>query len=38
MGLVAQQEVVEHQASATENPHGFYVVGSSIGEPIHVAG
>ncbi len=37
MGLVAQQEIVDHQASAPENPHGFYVVGSSIGEPVHVA-
>lgn len=34
MGLVAQ---VEHQASAPENPHGFYVVDSSIGEPVHGA-
>lgn len=37
MGLVAQQEVAEHQASAPENPHGFYLVEPSIGEPIHVA-
>lgn len=37
MGLVAQQEVVEHQASAPENPHGFYVFDSSIGEPVHEA-
>jgi hypothetical protein len=37
MGLVAQQEVVDHQAPVPENPHGFYVVGSSIGEPVHVA-
>ena len=37
MGLIAQQEVVEHQAPVPENPHGFYVVETQISEPVHVA-
>lgn len=37
MGLVAHhQEIAEHPAAAPENPHGFYVVESSISAPVHV--
>lgn len=40
MGLAAQQEVVAqhgYEDLASKNPNGFYVVGSPVGEAVHVA-